>query len=72
MYNHEWHFFDLNGKKTVITIIDAEIYNVSDGKMHNGKKLSYRREDYRNKRKESSYSLNNRDITILNNIFLYS
>ncbi|HBR3022736.1 TPA: hypothetical protein MAG25_006026 [Klebsiella quasipneumoniae subsp. quasipneumoniae] len=37
MYNHEWHFFDLNGKKTVITIIDAEIYNVSDGKRHNGK-----------------------------------
>lgn len=37
MYNHEWHFYDLNRKKTIVTIIDTETYNTGDGKRHNGK-----------------------------------
>lgn len=37
MYNHEWHFYDLNGKKTIATILDTRTYNTGDGKRHNGR-----------------------------------
>ncbi|EPR1090073.1 MULTISPECIES: hypothetical protein [Serratia] len=37
MYHHEWHFYDLNGKKTIVTIVDTVTYSIGDGKRHNGK-----------------------------------
>jgi len=37
MYNHEWHFYDLSGKKTIVTILDCRTYNIGDGKRNNGK-----------------------------------
>lgn len=37
MHNHEWHFFDFGGKKTISNLIDQRTYNVGDGKRSNGK-----------------------------------
>jgi len=37
MYNYEWHFYDLNRKKTIVSMPATQAYNVGDGKWHNGK-----------------------------------